>query len=265
MFTRYRTIKPIKRAKKQNNMITDNSAARLLKILDHGKGINSDTPAKQAWARIFELENSLNNTETQSILMSKLGQVMLLPHETMTLLEQYYPAQAPALNHTLAQIQSAFVSQNLSDKWYTFIRYIDKHCIDALTMTSALLENKLETKIIDSDELESFKARVQELIEHTIKSDLTSEFKKFMTHYLQKILNAINDYLISGAMPILDAVEATLGHAVLDPSFKEELKESETGQKIRDMLGDLANLVTIAAGATGAIGYIATNGFPLLS
>ncbi|TON33151.1 hypothetical protein CGH58_25190, partial [Vibrio parahaemolyticus] len=68
MFTRYRTIKPIKRAKKQNNMITDNSAARLLKILDHGKGINSDTPAKQAWARIFELENSLNNTETQSIL-----------------------------------------------------------------------------------------------------------------------------------------------------------------------------------------------------
>ncbi|EJG0692569.1 hypothetical protein C4G81_RS23445 [Vibrio parahaemolyticus] len=245
-------------------MITDNSAARLLKILDEGKGINPNLGAKQAWGRIFELQNIETSTETESILMSKLGQVMLLPHETMTLVEQYYPAQAPALNHTLAQIQAAFVSQNLSGKWDTFIRHIDKHCIDTLSMTTALLENKLETKLIDAEKLESFRIRVQELIEDTIKSDLTSEFKKFMTHYLQKILGAINDYLISGAMPILDAVEATLGHAVLDPDFKEELKESETGQKVRDVLGDLANVVTVATAATGAVAYIANNGFPLL-
>ena len=244
-------------------MITDNSAARLLKILDAGKSINSNFPAKQAWGRIFELEE-IETSEAESILMSKLGQVMLLPHETMTLVEQYYPTQAPALNHTLAQIQAAFISQNLSDKWHTFIYHIDTHCIDVLSMTAALLENKLETKIIDTEELDSFRIRVQELIDDTIKSDLSSEFKKFMTHYLQKILGAINDYLISGAMPILDAVEATLGHAVLDPNFKEELKESETGQKVRDMLGDLANVVTVATAATGAIGYIATNGFPLL-
>ncbi|HDZ3719737.1 hypothetical protein V5H29_17070 [Vibrio cholerae] len=245
-------------------MITDNAAARLLKILDEGKGISSNFPAKQAWGKIFRLEDIETSTEAQSTLMSKLGQVMLLPHETMTLVEQYYPAQAPALNHTLAQIQAAFVSQNLSGKWVTFIQHIDTHCIDALSMTAALLENKLETSVIDTEQLDTFRIRVQDLIEHTIKSDLTSEFKKFMTHYLQKILSAINDYLISGAMPILDAVEATLGHAVLDPNFKEALKESETGQKIRDMLGDLANIVTVATAATGAVGYIATNGLPFL-
>ncbi|EGQ8042978.1 hypothetical protein [Vibrio alginolyticus] len=245
-------------------MITDNAAARLLKILDEGKGISANFPAKQAWGKIFRLEDIETSTEAQSTLMSKLGQVMLLPHETMTLVEQYYPAQAPALNHTLAQIQAAFVSQNLSGKWFTFIQHIDTHCIDALSMTAALLENKLETSVIDTEQLDTFRIRVQDLIEHTIKSDLTSEFKKFMTHYLQKILSAINDYLISGAMPILDAVEATLGHAVLDPNFKEELKESETGQKIRDMLGDLANIVTVATAATGAVGYIATNGLPFL-
>ncbi|ENM5795741.1 hypothetical protein V4V47_003779 [Vibrio mimicus] len=248
-------------------MITDNAAARLLKILDEGKSINPNYPTKQAWGRIFKLENIDTSTEAQSTLMSKLGQVMLLPHETITLVEQYYPTQAPALNHTLAQIQAAFVSQNLSGKWVTFIQHIDTHCINALSMTAALLENKLETKVIDTEKLDNFRAKVQELIEQTIKSDLTSEFKKFMTHYLQKILNAINDYLISGAMPILDAVEATLGHAVLDPSFKEELKESETGQKIRAMLGDLANIVTVAAGAAGAagaVGYITKNGLPFL-
>ncbi|MGR2871218.1 hypothetical protein [Vibrio vulnificus] len=91
------------------------------------------------------------------------------------------------------------------------------------------------------------------------------QFKKYIQHYMQKILTAIDDYLISGAQPILDALEATLGHAVLDPEFKEDLKETETGSKIREVLGDLANVVTIATAATGAIAFIANNGVPLLN
>ncbi|RYU42110.1 hypothetical protein ERW49_18185 [Aliivibrio finisterrensis] len=243
-------------------MITDNAAARLLKILEEGKALNPNTNAKTAWMRLFNLKEDDINYE--SILMSKLGQVMLLPHETITLISQYYPTQAPALRHTLMQIQTAFVSQNLKETWNSFIQHIDTHCISTLSMTTALLDNSLETKLINSDELDSFKSTIRELIDDTIKSDLTPEFKKFMTHYLRKILNAINDYLISGAMPILDAVESTLGHAVLDPKFKDELLDNETGLKIRSMLGDLANVVTIATAATGAAAYIASNGFPLL-
>ena len=65
-------------------------------------------------------------------------------------------------------------------------------------------------------------------------------------------------------MPILDALEATIGHAVLDPEFKNELIETDTGLKIRDMLGDLANVITVATAATAAVAYISSNGFPLI-
>lgn len=243
-------------------MITDNSAARLLSILDHGKGLNPNTTIQNAWMNIFELKG--DDPNSQSVLMSKLGQVMLLPHEIKLLVEQYYPTQAPALNHTLNQIQVAFTSLNLSNLWNEFIRHIDTHCISTLSMVAALLDNKLESKLIEHKELDSFRERVQLLISETVDSELSVEFKKFMTHYLQKILGAINDYLISGAMPILDAVEATIGHAVLDPIFKGELKDTDTGLKIREMLGDLANVVTVATAATGAVAYIASNGFPML-
>lgn len=243
-------------------MITDNSAARLLSILDYGKDLNPNTTIQNAWMDIFELEDSDPNS--QSILMSKLGQVMLLPHEIKLLVEQYYPTQVPALNHALKQIKVAFTSARLSESWHQFINHIDTHCISTLSMVTALLDNKLESKLIEHKELDSFRERVQLLISETVNSELSVEFKKFMTHYLQKILGAINDYLISGAMPILEAVEATIGHAVLDPIFKDELKDTDTGLKIRDMLGDLANVVTVATAATGAVAYIASNGFPML-
>ncbi|MEZ8782599.1 hypothetical protein AB6D77_08090 [Vibrio splendidus] len=205
-----------------------------------------------------------NTPNVESLLMSKLGQVMLLPYETRMLVAQYYPSQVSSLTHTLKQIQKAFTNQNLSTTWATFIQHIDAHCIATLSMTSALLDNKLDTQLIEGDQLDDFKGKVQTILDETIASELSPEFKKFMTHYLQKILNSINDYLISGALPILDAIESTLGHAVLDPNFRDELKETETGSKIRVMLGDLANIVTVATAATGAAAYLASNGIPLL-
>ncbi|EON90477.1 hypothetical protein [Plesiomonas shigelloides] len=243
-------------------MITDNPAARLLAILHTGKEINPNANAKEVWAILFGLKANVDNYE--SILMSKLGQVMLLPHETRILVRQYYPSQVSSLTHTLNQIQRAFIEQNLSSSWNTFIKHIDMHCISTLSMTSALLDQKLQTKLIDVEELDEFKEKVKSLLSETIASNLSSEFKRFMTHYLQRIINAINDYLISGAMPILDAIESTLGHAVIDPSFRDELKDTETGTKIRSMLSDLANVVTVATAATGAVAYLASNGLKLL-
>ena len=240
----------------------DNAAARLLAILTIGKTFTPTSTCTNAWMRIFEIDGK--DPHASSIMMSKLGQVMLLPHETRILVKQYYPNQEEALNHTLNQIQLAFSSQNLSSQWVSFINHIDAHCFNTLSMVTALLESKLQNKIISNEKLDSFKNKIQELIDETIKSDLSNDFKKFMTHYLQRILTSINDYLISGAMPILTAVEATLGHAVLDPNFKAELKDTETGSKIRDLISDLANVVTVATAATGAVAHISSNGFNLL-
>ncbi|MGR5061111.1 hypothetical protein ACPV3O_22905 [Vibrio rotiferianus] len=244
-------------------MITDNAAARLLAILELGRTFNANSNAKSAWMRLFGLTADTENCD--SILMSKLGQVMLLPHETKILVAQYYPQQTSSLDHTINQVQKAFTAQNLSSSWSTFIQHIDDHCISTLSMTSALLDNKLDTQLIEEETLEKFKDQVQQLLNDAITSELSSEFKKFITHYLQKILTAINDYLISGALPILDAIHSTLGHAVLDPNFKKDLVDTETGNKISNMLGNLANVVTIASAATGAATFLATNGIPLLT
>lgn len=244
-------------------MMTDNPAERLLKILENGKKIGIEKPNKLAWMQVLEVSG--DNLNSHSILLSKLGKVMLLPHDILNLVSLHYPAQISGYQYSFNQIQAAFLNQNLNENWHTFMRHIDSHSLNTLSMISALLDQKLETTTIENEKLNLFREKLKKLINETLKSNLSTDFKKFMTHYLNKILNAINDYLISGAMPVMDAIEATLGHAVLNESFKDELKNTDTGKSISQMLADLANTVAIATAATGTIAYFSTHGFPLLT
>lgn len=245
-------------------MRSDNPAARLLEILKKGKEHDGGYGAKSIWSTILSIEED-DSVTAESLLMAKLGQVMLLPHETQILVSRYYPELSIDLIHAMSKLQSAFTGQNLSGTWSSFINHIDVHCLSTLSLTASLLDNKLETNIINNNDIEAFRVRVQTLISDALNIELDKDFKKFIVHYLQKILTALNDYLISGAQPILDALEATLGHAVLDPKFKEHLKENGFGKNVREFISDLANVVTVATAATGAVAYISANGFPLLN
>lgn len=243
-------------------MINDNPAARLLAILVEGNRLSKNTPTKICWKKILKVPDSSDN---ESVLMYKLGQAMMLPNDIQQLVEQYYPQQTNAIKHSISCTKTAFLSQNLNGTWDSFIRHIDSHTIANLEMIIALLDHKLQTKLINFSDLEAIREQVQNLyIDILNDHDLTEEFKNFIAHYLKKILAAIDDYFISGAIPILDALAATLGHAVLDPSFKEQLVNSKMGEKITQTIANLANIVTVATAATGAIAYLAQNGLPLL-
>ncbi|EHK5111943.1 hypothetical protein I2702_004762 [Vibrio parahaemolyticus] len=244
-------------------MITDNPAARLHAILKQGQEFPTSTPTKDAWSQLLNIDEQ--GVGQESILMSKLSQFVLLPHQVQELVSLHYPEQSDNLRYAMNKLQQAILKQNLSGSWSSFSSHIDQHSLSTLSMVAALLEHKLDTKLIDTDELSEFKARLHTVLDEAIDSNLSTSFKKYIAHYLQKILTAINDYMISGAQPILDALEATLGHAVLDPEFTEDLKKTETGSKIREILGDLANVVTIATAAGGAVAYLSSNGVPLLS
>ncbi|MBV7264534.1 hypothetical protein KCG43_21235 [Photobacterium sp. WH24] len=244
-------------------MINDNPASRLLVILQEGKKVKIDANTTVTWKQLLRVPP--HGLHSDSKLMAKLGQFMLLPHEVQKLIGQFYPEQSQDLKYCISRIQTALTEQNLKGNWHSFISHIDDHTISTLSMSSVLLDHKLETKLIKSDELDSLKEKISNVLSETIKAELPEEFKKFITHYLKKILSSIDDYFISGAVPILDALEATLGHAVLDPSFKETLTKTPIGGKIRTVLGDVANIVTVAAAASGAVTYLSTSGFPLLA
>ncbi|MCC4600469.1 hypothetical protein [Xanthomonas melonis] len=219
----------------------DNPAARLLAILEEGQKISINERCRNAWQSLLE-------TESQPQLMSRLGKLMSLPQEIIDQTRELYPNQRPTWSHWSNQVNTAFAAQNINAEWNTFIRYIDSHTIDYLAISADLLQAKSTARQLNFDELLSTREMIDSLLQSVLESEISQGLKKFIVHHLRKILTSIEEFKITGSIPILDAVESTIGHAHLEKGFYEFLKDTELGRRILDTLAATANVVTVAVG-----------------
>lgn len=221
----------------------DNPAARLLSILSAGKTIAATDPCGRSWAKLLETPEG-----DRALLVSRIGKLMGLPQDVIDQTKELYPNQQPTWQHWSNQVNKAFSTQNLNGQWQTFVQHIDDHTIRYLAMSADLLEAKSSIKQLDPSRITEIRETINDLISSVIQSDAEVSLKKYITHHLRLILNAIDEYKITGALPILDAVESTIGHAFLDENYRSYLKDTDMGKKIVETLGAVANLVTIAVG-----------------
>ncbi|WP_372191351.1 hypothetical protein ACCQ21_19530 [Xanthomonas axonopodis pv. desmodiigangetici] len=219
----------------------DNPAARLLAILEAGQKISINERCRNVWQSLLE-------TESQPQLMSRLGKLMSLPQEIIDQTRELYPNQRPTWSHWSNQVNTAFAAQNINAEWNTFIRYIDSHTVDYLAISADLLQAKSTVQQLNFDDLLSTREMIDSLLQSVLESEISRDLKKFIVHHLRKILTSIEEYKITGSIPILDAVESTIGHAHLEKSFYEFLTDTELGRRILDTLAATANVVTVAVG-----------------
>lgn len=225
-------------------MIGDNPAARLLAILEKGKEFKREDPCRSTWKKILGIED-----QSDSLLMSRLGKVMELPEQIISIINKDFPNQKNTYSHWSAQVHAAFSQQNLNETWRTFFQNIDSHTFNYLTLNADLIQTKSPTSLISKEKLESLRENISELLTELIDSDLPLDFKKFFSRSLQKMICAIDEYRISGAIPVMDAVDGIFGHACIDMEYRKTLSESDFGKKAFTVLSVVADTISIAIGA----------------
>ena len=212
-------------------MNNDNPAARLVSIFEKGKKIPSNTNCREAWKQI------LGPVESDVMLFSRLGKIMELPEQTIQALVDGFPNQGNTWSHWAGQVNQGFSAQNLNASWDSFINHIDAHSITYLTLASDLLQSKSNTKLIADEQIGSVRERFQALYEEVLTSeDIPDEIKKYVVRYLRKILIGIDEYHLTGALPLLDAVEVMVGHSAVDKNYHDFLTNNELGKRILDTL-----------------------------
>jgi hypothetical protein len=221
----------------------DNPAARLLSVLTDGRNIGPAEPCRKAWAGLLNTQK-----DDQPLLISRIGKLMSLPQEIIDRTKELYPNQRPTWNHWSSQVNAGFSAQNLNGQWQTFIQHFDDHTLTYLSMSAELLQAKSTIAHVDLDKLIDLRNDINDLLNDVLGSQIAPEFKKYVVHHLRKILISIDEYSITGAIPILDAVESTIGHAYLDKEYRTFLKNTELGAKIMETLAATANIVTVAVG-----------------
>lgn len=222
----------------------DNPAARLLAILEKGKQIPPNTNCRQAWLQLLVVDGNSQN----ALLMSRLGKVMELPEQIFIALKDDFPHQMNSWSHCESQVNSGFTKQNLHASWDSFINYIDVHTINYLLMISDLLQVKTTVKSIADEEVNALREKINNIYEEILESELPDEVKKYVIRYMRKILIGIDEYHLTGVLPLLDAMDTMVGHAMVDAEYKNFLKDTELGKKILDTLSAMASVVTVAVG-----------------
>lgn len=223
-------------------MNRDNPAARLLAILEKGQNIPRTESCRIAWQKLLCVENN------QALLMSRIGKVMELPEQAIQALRADSPEQSESWEHWANQVNTAFMVQNLNGPWESFINYIDVHSIRYLRLSARILEVASNTKLIAAEELSTVREKLNLIHEEILNAEIPEEVKQYLVRYLRKILTGIDEYSLTGALPLLEAVDTIVGHALLDTSYKGFLRDTELGKKLLDTLSAMANLVTVAVG-----------------
>jgi hypothetical protein len=220
----------------------DNPAARLLALLQKCKQQSPGTSCKLAWEAVLEVRGN------EPLLMSRLGKAMELPQTAIDALKESFPNRQENWKHWRAQVSAGFLNQNLSANWATFVNHIDDHTINYLQLSADLLASKATTKILERGQLDELKKQMVDLYNEILDSTINVDVKKYLIRAIRRLIISIDEYQLTGALPILEAVETMVGHAHIDTEYRNFLKTTDLGSKLLLTLGTMADAITVAVG-----------------
>lgn len=177
-----------------------------------------------------------------------MGKMLALPQRISSVLSNSVEAPPDSVQHIANQLYTAFITHKFNEKWQAFTTRIDVHILNYLSLASTLLETQNSTKRLDDEELTSLREKFSSLLDDVRSSDIQPHLKSYIVMQLHGLIAELDDYFITGAAPILERIEATVGHAHVDAGYRSFLKDHELGQSLLKCLAAAANLVTVAVG-----------------
>lgn len=222
-------------------MNSDNPASRLYEILSVAKQSSTHLSQRDVWQQALYMKNC-----TDSQLLAQLGKVMALPEEIHHWLEETFPTKTWVT--WKESVDKAFSYIYLNGRWELSATHINDRALTELDIISTLYETAGGIKSIPNEDINSFKDKIHEIKKEITDSSIPNEMKKTFLKYLNKILGALESYHITGAMPIMEAVESAMGHVVVDSNYADSLKQTGTGEQLVSFLGSLIDAVASVQG-----------------
>lgn len=221
----------------------DNPAGRLLEILTAVSKYDKTTDARTVWTEVF----SLPRNELSPLLTARLAQAMLLPYEAVSLLAEEHP-ELPTPSWAL-KVCAAFQVHNVHGAIDSFKSSINAETLANLQTSAVLLDKGSKRKTLSQSELAEMKEAIALVLQDVLEAtEIPDDLRVYLGRALRKIITAIEEYELTGATPILEAIEQAVGHAMVDPVYKSFLTDADLGKRVFEALQAAAGIVTVATG-----------------
>jgi hypothetical protein len=155
-----------------------------------------------------------------------------------------------SFSYWYSRVNKAFSQQNLQESWQSFIGHIDDHVITYLDMTARILEVSAAQSVIAQEGLGEIRRTLTEVLDSLVDSKADKDVLRYVQRVIHALIESIDQYSITGAIPIADATDAAMGHALLNVAYREFLKETDAGKTFVGVLHRMATEIAKASGAT---------------
>lgn len=232
----------------------DNPARRLLNILNKAKEASGNISSHSAWKEVLDLPD--NSTDTDILLA--VGKVTGLVAEINNYCAANEPEHLEDCQYWMNSVLRALAcSSDLGSTWGNVLSVLngEGHTFSYLRNTARIIDfniNKEQVVClanINKNDLLEINDSVKSLYSEILSNEeIDEKVKASILKYLSKLIDAIDQYAITGAEAILESLEQTIGHMYFNPEYKRYMAETDSGKNILSKMGEIAKKVTCVTG-----------------
>ena len=223
--------------------IKNNPVGRLRDALNKFKdNARPDTQIMHLWANVFDC----SATDTQAIF-GGISMMFRLNSEARNATLAYTKDSPAFFFKPFDQVDELLSVMAMHTQWNSVRAMVNDQIMTALEFIEHLLDaNFLKSAPGTQDKVVSVLAKIDELIESCLASDLTDELKRLFVRQLQSLRSALFDYRISGPVGLEAALEQAAGCVLRNQAaIKAELTEKNPFvMSFFDVLGKVNDLTS---------------------
>lgn len=217
-------------------MTVNNPAGRLLAVMERAGSVSLKNSGANAWQQVLR-DDDEEPLELHSLL-ERLARVVVLPagirHEVGSIDNVKHDLY---LRH-VGVWEQAFSSRIRFDAQLShFMELFKPEHVYCLETCDELLSRERPEPVLSSDFVGQVVQDLDELRGRVVQSDLDHDVRKFLLTGLDRMREALRHYRFSGVPPVIDALEASLGAAHLQPDVLKRSKETDLGNEYWAGLG----------------------------
>jgi hypothetical protein len=225
----------------------NNPAARLHELLHKAKQGGDKyrgKPSTESWSMLLNVPN-----DNQALMLKRLGGIMELPSVIKGRIENLADVEHDLYLRWLPKVEEAFRANHLAGGFHAFIDKVDDTTLLGIEHCAAILSRRDPDPEIKSEELESLRQQVEDLIKETTEAEIEPDLRKFVLKHLFAIRNAIDEYQIFGSKPLVTAFGEAVAAAYTEPQTAVKASASPQGNKFLKFIAGLS--LVLAAGNQG--------------
>jgi hypothetical protein len=205
-----------------------NPANRLHAILVRAKQKELQSkPMLQSWRNVLQLPDDIDDL----LVMNKIGKVFTLPFVITTYISRFADLDAELYLGWRNDLGAAFRHVHFNTNFSEFGSRLSDSLLISIRFCDHELEKRMPEKAVSREELNTVRESAWSLYEEVLASDLPPHLFSYLLDHLYLIIEAIDDFDITGAAGVERSLNSVIGSVATDMGTAREANESPFGER----------------------------------